>query len=116
MDDAGFAVVAGQRLLTTRAAAVNGRPVRVGGGLASQGFREDLFRQDFAEFEQEVFDLGELGSPRGPVRAVELLHKVFGDALDIGPHFFHQRGALLRVGHPCVLSELASTRDTTFSQ
>jgi hypothetical protein len=109
MDDAGFDVVAGQRLLTSRAAAVAGRPLLVASRLPGEGLGEDPFGQDFAEFEQELFDLGELGPPGRPSRTVELIDKVFGYALDIGPHFFHQRGALLCSRHPWLPSRLVST-------
>ncbi len=70
------------------------------GRLPGEGFGEYLFRQDFAEVEQEVFDRGQLGSPGGPLGAVELIDQVFGHALDIGPYFFHQRAALLGIRHP----------------
>jgi len=82
----------------------------VGGCLPGESLRESLFGQDFAEIEQEVFDVGELGAPRRPVRAVELIDKVFGHAFDIGPYFFYLRGALLGLSHPWILSIVASTR------
>jgi hypothetical protein len=82
----------------------------VGGRLPGEGLGEDLFRQDVPEFEQELFHRGELGSPGGPVGAVELIDQVFGHALHIGPDFFHQRGRLFGGRHPEILSELASTR------
>lgn len=99
MDQAGFAVVTGERLVTVGAAAVAGRSLRLGGGLAGQGLGEHLLRQDVAQLQQQSFDLGQLGSPARPVGAVELVHEVFGDPLDIGPHFFYLRGALFGCRH-----------------
>jgi hypothetical protein len=100
VDDAGFNCFASQRLLTAGATAVGRGSLGVGGGLPGEGLSEDLFGQDFAEVEQEMFDLGEGGSPGGPVRAVELIDQVFGHALDVGPHFFYQWCALLGSRHP----------------
>ena len=104
MDDAGFDVIAGQRLLAARTATVGGRPLGMAGSLPGEGLGEDLFRQDFAEIDQEVFDLGEPGSPGRPLRAVELVDQVFRHALDVGPYFFHQRSPLFGLRHPWLLS------------
>jgi len=84
--------------------------------LAGHGLGEHLFGQDLAEVEQELFDLGKLGSPGRPVSAVELVDEVFGHALDIGPHFFHLRSALSGVRHLEVLSSLASKMATSLPQ
>jgi hypothetical protein len=70
------------------------------GCLSGEGFGEHLFRQDFAEVEQQVFDVGQFGSPGRPLRAIELLDQVFGHALDIGTYIFYQRRALLGIRHP----------------
>jgi hypothetical protein len=104
MDDAGFDVLAGQRLLAARTATVAGRPLGVAGGLPGEGLGEDLFRQDFADVEQQMFNLGKSGSPGRPLRPVELIDQVFRHALDIGPYFFYQRGALFGLRHPWLLS------------
>jgi hypothetical protein len=112
VDKARVGVVAVQRQPTVRAAAVSGRALRVGGGLSGEGLGEGLFGQDVAEFEQELFDVGELGAPGWPVGAVQLLDEVFGNALDVGAYFFHQRSPLLGLRHVLVLSPLATIRAT----
>jgi hypothetical protein len=84
-------------LATSRATAIR---------LAALVGGRSLLGEDFADFEEEVFDVGELGPPSGALRAVELLDQVFGDSLDVGAQFFHLRGALLGSRHPWLLSEL----------
>jgi hypothetical protein len=116
VDDAGVGVVAVQRLLTTGTAAVSERASRVGGSLAREGFGEGLFGQDVAELEEELLDVGEFGAPGRPLGTVELLDEVFGDALDVGTHFFHQRTPLLGRRHVPFLSALAPSRATCFSR
>jgi hypothetical protein len=75
--------------LTTGAAAGGGRLLRQSLGLTGEGQIEHLFRQDFPDFQEEVFDVSQVGAPRRAVGAVELIDKVFGNSLDVGPHLFH---------------------------
>jgi hypothetical protein len=71
-------------LVTPRAAAIR-LGARVGGrGLPGEGQVEHRLGKDFAEFKEDVFDLGELGAPGGALGAVELLDQIFGDPLDVG--------------------------------
>jgi RHS repeat-associated protein len=93
-----------QRLLTTGAAACGWRLLGKGFGLVGQGQIEHLFSKDFADFQEEVFDVGKLGPPRRTGRAVELIDKIFGNTFDVGPYFFHQGGAFLGLSHPWILS------------
>jgi hypothetical protein len=86
------------------------RLLKEGLGLAGEGQIEHLFGKDFTDFQEEVFDVGQLSAPGRTGGAVELIDKVFGDALDVGPYFFHQRGALFGSRHPWILSIVASTR------
>jgi len=84
LQDARVEVVTGQRLLTSRAVAVRLGALVRGGSLLGEGQGEHFLCEDFADFEENVFDLGELGPPGGALGAVELLDQVFGDPLDIG--------------------------------
>jgi hypothetical protein len=93
-------------LATSRATAIRLAALVGGRSLLGEGEVEHFLRKDFADFEEEVFDVGELGPPSGALRAVELLDQVFGDSLDVGAQFFHLRGALLGSRHPWLLSEL----------
>jgi hypothetical protein len=115
VDEAGVGVVTVERLLTVGAAAVVGWPLVVSGGLAGEGLGENLFSQDVADFEEELFEVGEFGAPGRPVGAVELRDEVFGDALNVGTHCFHQRSPLLGRRHVLFLSALAPIRSTSFS-
>jgi hypothetical protein len=116
VDEAGVGVVTVQRPLTVGAAAVSGRPLRVGSGLSSESFSKGFFGQEVAEFKQELLEVGELGAPGRPVGAVELVDEVFGDALDVGTHFFHLRSPLLGLRHVPFLSALAPIRSASFSR
>jgi hypothetical protein len=95
-------------LLTSGAAAIRLGALVGGRGLLGEGQVEHPLGKDFADFEEDVSDLGELGPPGRAVGAVELVDEVFGDALDVGAQFFHLGGALLGSRHPWLLSELGS--------
>jgi hypothetical protein len=96
--------------LTTGATARGRGLLRQGLGLAGEGEVEHLLGQDFADFQEEVFDVGEGSAPGRPLRAVKLIDEVFGDTFDVGPHLFRFRRTLLGSCHPWVLSELVSKR------
>src|SRR5207302_2913146 len=76
--------------------------------LSGEGAVEHLFGQDFADFQEEVFDVAEGGAPGRAVGTVELVDEVFGDPFDVGPHLFRFRRALVGSRHPWFLSELVS--------
>jgi len=80
----------------------------VGGGLPRQGVGQHLLAEQFANGDEQVLDLGQLGPPGRAVRAVELVDQVFGDAFDVGPDLFYLGGALFGSRHPWLLSELGS--------
>src|SRR5262245_58607806 len=84
LQEAWVGVVTGQRLVTPRAAAIRLGALLGGSGLLREGQVEHLLGKDFADLEEDVFDLGELGAPGGALGTVELLDQVFGDPLDVG--------------------------------
>jgi hypothetical protein len=49
-----------------------------------EGQVEHLLGEDGADFQEDVFDLGELGAPDRSLGPVELLDEVFGNAFDVG--------------------------------
>ena len=69
--------------MTTRAAAIRLGALLGGRGLLGEGQVEHLLGKDFADFEEDVLDVGELGPPGRALRTVELLDQVFGNALDV---------------------------------
>ena len=69
--------------MTPRAAAIRLGALVGGRGLLRQGQLEHLLAKEFADFEEDVFDLGELRAPSGALGTVELLDQVFGDPLDV---------------------------------
>src|SRR5262249_34328570 len=84
LQDARVGVVTGQQLVTPRATAIRLGALVGGRGLLREGQVEHLLGKDFADFEEDVFDLGELRAPGGSLGTVELLDQVFGDPLDVG--------------------------------
>ena len=101
-------VGAGQRLLTPGTGAVGGGAFGLGRGLPRQCVGQPLLAEDLADGEEEVFALGQSGSPGRTVGALELVDEVFGDPFDIRTDFFYQRGVLLGSHHPWLLAELGS--------
>jgi hypothetical protein len=87
-------------LLAARTAPIGGGALIEGGGLLRQRQVEHLLGENFTDFEENVFDLAESGSPSGILGAVKLLDEVFGDAFDVGPQFFYLRRALFASRHP----------------
>jgi hypothetical protein len=92
--------------VAARAVAVGLRPLLEGGGLLGEAESEYLLGEDFPDFQEGVFDLGEGSTPGGTVRPVELLDQVFGDAFHIGAYFFYLGGAFFGSRHPWLLSKL----------
>jgi hypothetical protein len=114
LEEPRFGTVTEQRLLAARTAAIVGRPLILTGCLPGKGFGEHLFRQDFAELKQQMFQVSQLRSPGRPVRTVELLDEVFGHPFDIGADIFHQRSAFLEIRHPELPAEFVSSKRTSF--
>lgn len=79
-----------------------------GSGLACQTLIEHFLSKELADVQQEGFDLSQLGPPSRALLAVELLHQVFGDSLDITTHFFYLCRPLLLPYHPEFLPGVAS--------
>src|SRR5262249_5610957 len=104
----------GQRLLTPRAAVIRLGALVSGCGLLGEGQVEHLLGKGFADLEEDVFDLGELGPPGRARGAVQLLDEVFRDSLDVGAQFFYLGGALRGSRHPWLLSELGAKAGTDF--
>jgi hypothetical protein len=87
-------------LLAARATPIGGRLLLDGGGLLRQGQIEHLLGENLTDFEENVFDLAEPGSPSRTLGPIKLLDKVFGDPFDVRPQFFYLRSALLASRHP----------------
>jgi hypothetical protein len=51
--------------------------------LLSKSQVEHFLREYFADFEEDVLDVRELGPPGRPLGTVELLDQVFGNAFDV---------------------------------
>jgi hypothetical protein len=54
--------------------------------------RQGLLREDVAQGDDEVFELGQFGTPGWTLRTPQLVGKVFGDAFEVTAVFFHLRG------------------------
>jgi hypothetical protein len=85
-----------------------GRDHARGRGLAGECIGQHLFAEHVADGDEEVLDLDRFGAPDGAVGAIELVDEVLGHAFDVGPDFFHLRGALFGSRHPWLLSELGT--------
>ena len=77
-----------------RTTPIGGRLLGDGGGLVRQGQVEHLLGENLTNFDENVFDLAESGSPSGTLGAVKLVDEVFGHPFDVSPHFFYLRSAL----------------------
>jgi hypothetical protein len=109
-------VVTSQGLLTAGTGACPVRLQVLCGGLAGQARRTHLLGEDRAQFEEEVVDRGELGTPGGTIGAVTLLDEVVGDALDVGAYCFDLGGALLGLRHPRTLSACATKMEVRLTR
>jgi hypothetical protein len=107
-------VVADEGLLTTGATAPGRGLLGQGLGLAGQTEVEHLFRQDFTDFQQEGFDVGQGGAPGRSAGPVELIDEVFGNAFDVGAHFFYPVSPLFGRWHVRILSGLAAKGQSNF--
>jgi hypothetical protein len=87
-------------LLAARTTPIGGRLLVDDGGLLREGQVEHLLGENLTDFEENVFDLAESGSPSGAFGAVKLLDQVFGHPFDVRPQFFYLRRALFASRHP----------------
>jgi hypothetical protein len=69
--------------VTSRATAIRLLALVGGRGLLSKSHVEHFLREDFADFEEDVLNVGELGPPGRALGTVELLDQVFGNPLDV---------------------------------
>jgi hypothetical protein len=69
-------------------------------GLAFEAKCEHLFGEDFADLDDEVFELRQFGAPGGSFGSPETIRQVFGDAFNIGARFFHLLTPLFGACHP----------------
>jgi hypothetical protein len=101
-------------LLTAGAEALVRRLLGEGLGLAGEAEVEHAFGEDFADFQEEVFDVGKGGAPGGSVGAIELIDEVFGNALDVGADLFGFGGVFFGSCHPWFHSRLVSKKGNEF--
>ena len=87
-------------MLAARATPIGGRLLGDGGGLVGQGQVEHFLGENLTDFEENVFDLAESGSPSGTLGPVKLVDEVFGHPFDVRPQFFYLRSALIASRHP----------------
>ena len=69
-------------------------------GLAFQAQFEHLLGEDFANLDDEVFELSQLGTPGGPLGSPEAVRQVFGDALEVSARFFYLWTPFFMACHP----------------
>jgi hypothetical protein len=69
-------------------------------GLAFQADFEHLLGQDVANLDHEIFELRQLGAPRGPVRSPEAVGEVFGNAFEVRARFFYLWTPFFVACHP----------------
>jgi hypothetical protein len=58
-------------------------------GLAFQAEFEHLLGEDFANLDDQVFELRQFGAPRGPPGSPKAVRQVFGDAFEVSARFFY---------------------------
>jgi hypothetical protein len=94
-------------LLASRGALLDRRA-----GLTLQAECEHLLREDFADFDDEVFELSQFGAPGGTLGSPEAIGQVFGDAFDIGARFFYLWTPFLVACHPWLPFQVTAKRRT----
>lgn len=77
-------------------------------GLAFQAQLKNLLGKDFANLDDEILKLSQLGAPGRPLWPPEAVGKVFGDAFDVSTHFFYLGAPLFGACHPWLLLEVAA--------
>lgn len=80
--------------------------LRRGKGLAFQAQLQHLLRENVANLDDQVFELRELGAPRGTFGSPDAVRKVFGHTLDVTADFFYLRAPLFVSRHPWLLLEV----------
>src|SRR6516165_6104585 len=72
-------------------------------GLAFERLGEHFFRENVAYRDDDVFQLGERGAPRQPLRAIKAIDQTFGHAFDVRLHRLNGRGYFFLACHPWLL-------------
>jgi hypothetical protein len=70
------------------------------GSLTFQAEFEHLLGEDFANLDDEVFELRQLGAPRWPLGSPKAIRQVFGDAFDVNARFFYLLTPFFDACHP----------------
>jgi hypothetical protein len=69
-------------------------------GLSLEGLIEHLAGQHLADLNGQLFEVAEVGAPDGPLRAVEFIDEVFGDAVEEVLDRSKGRVSVVVGGHP----------------
>ena len=77
-------------------------------GLAFECLGEHFFREDLSDRDDQVFQLGELGAPGQPLRAIDSIDQAFRHAFDVRPHRLNRRGNFFLACHPWLLLQAVS--------
>jgi hypothetical protein len=85
---------------------------RRGEGLALQAELKHLLGEDFADLDDEIFELRQLGTPGRPFGPPEAVGKVFGDALEVSARFFYLGTPLFVAYHPWLPVEVKAKLKT----
>jgi hypothetical protein len=81
-------------------------------GLAFEAEFEHLLGEDFANLDNEVFELGQFGTPLGPPGSPEAVRKVFGDAFEVSARFFYLWTPFFITCHPWFPVEVKAKNTT----
>ena len=81
-------------------------------GLALQAEFEQLFGEDFADLDDEVFELRQFGAPRRPLGSPNAVRQVFGDALKVSACFFYLLTPFFSACHPWLPVEVKAKNKT----
>jgi hypothetical protein len=82
------------------------------GGLAFQAEFEHLLGEDFANLDDEVFELRHLSAPRWPLGPPKTIRQVFGDAFDVKARFFYLLTPFFVACHPWLPVEVKAKSRT----
>jgi hypothetical protein len=100
-------------LAATGANLVSGRTFRDRrSGLAFQAEFEQLLGKDFANLDDQVFELRQLGAPRGPFGSPKAVRQVLGDAFEVSARFFYLWTPLSVACHPWLPVEVKANSRT----
>ena len=110
----GWLIGIGWNWLATARTLLEGRRAFFSGdrGLAFQAQREHLLGQNFADFNDQVFQLRQFGAPLRSLRSPDAVRQVFGDAFNVGPDFFYFLTPFLSACYPWFLLEVKAKLET----